>query len=220
MPLRGESGVIGRDPEHADTVLGSVLVSRRHAAWRRVEDDSVEIVDLGSANGTFVDGQRLGSDPVIVRAGQQLDFGAAGALVLASLGAIRTTQRSSERRLEFVVESDGSVALELRADGASATQVVGLRAELLFLLARQAERDAATATSERGWMERGAVVRRLYGRDPAGANRFSKLLHDTRELFVQVGLPTDLIETRAGQLRMRMPDGGLGFPRGRLGVSG
>jgi ABC transport system ATP-binding/permease protein len=48
---------IGRSPEN-DVHLPDLLVSRNHAELRMGRDD-VQIVDLGSANGTFVNGQQV-----------------------------------------------------------------------------------------------------------------------------------------------------------------
>jgi len=49
--------VIGRGTE-ADVVLDDAGVSRRHAEVHSV-DDRVRIIDLGSTNGTFVDGEKV-----------------------------------------------------------------------------------------------------------------------------------------------------------------
>ncbi len=48
---------MGRDPD-SDVVVDDLLVSRRHAELRRV-DGSFEVADLGSHNGTFVNGNRV-----------------------------------------------------------------------------------------------------------------------------------------------------------------
>jgi ABC-type multidrug transport system ATPase subunit len=48
---------VGRDPRN-DLHLPDLLVSRNHAELR-VQQGEAEIVDLGSANGTFVNGQRV-----------------------------------------------------------------------------------------------------------------------------------------------------------------
>ena len=53
-----QQAVIGRDPS-CDVHLDHPSVSRRHAEIRRQPDGSFVIRDLGSANGTFVDGQRV-----------------------------------------------------------------------------------------------------------------------------------------------------------------
>jgi pSer/pThr/pTyr-binding forkhead associated (FHA) protein len=54
--------VVGR--ENADVTVGDEEVSRRHLAVRPHED-GVELEDLGSTNGTFVDGARLSSVVVV-----------------------------------------------------------------------------------------------------------------------------------------------------------
>ena len=50
--LDQDSTTAGRHPE-ADIFLDDVTVSRRHAEFRRTED-SFEVVDVGSLNGTYV----------------------------------------------------------------------------------------------------------------------------------------------------------------------
>ena len=49
---------IGR-AEDNDVVLSDMLVSRRHAELRPSADGSFQLVDLGSDNGTFVNGRRI-----------------------------------------------------------------------------------------------------------------------------------------------------------------
>jgi len=53
---------VGRDPR-SDVHLPDLLVSRNHAELR-IAHNEAEIVDLGSANGTFVNGQRVTQAPV------------------------------------------------------------------------------------------------------------------------------------------------------------
>ncbi len=48
--------VVGR--ENADVVIADEQISRRHVALRPVEH-GVEVEDLGSLNGTFLDGERI-----------------------------------------------------------------------------------------------------------------------------------------------------------------
>lgn len=50
-------------------------VSRKHAALRR-KDDMLTVIDLGSANGTYLNGQRLSpNQPHVVRDGDEVSFG-------------------------------------------------------------------------------------------------------------------------------------------------
>jgi predicted component of type VI protein secretion system len=63
--------VVGR--ENADLTVHDDEVSRRHLAVRPHED-GVELEDLGSTNGTFVDGARL-SAVVVVSSGARVTLG-------------------------------------------------------------------------------------------------------------------------------------------------
>jgi len=68
----GTSLIVGRDPE-ADIVLDTPNVSRLHARLDRVAD-GIRVEDLGSTNGTWVNGERL-KGPRVVRPGDDLRFG-------------------------------------------------------------------------------------------------------------------------------------------------
>ena len=71
-PVNGEL-TLGREQGSADLVIDDPGVSRRHA---RVLADGggVVVEDLGSANGTFVNGERI-SGPVEVAAGDEIQIG-------------------------------------------------------------------------------------------------------------------------------------------------
>jgi len=53
---RQESVVIGRDPDQCDVVLLHATVSRLHARLSLADDGKAKIEDLGSTNGTSIDG--------------------------------------------------------------------------------------------------------------------------------------------------------------------
>jgi predicted ester cyclase len=57
-PLPAKKIRIGRVPEN-DIVVADLDVSRYHAELRRTPDGSLEIMDLGSHNGTYVNGERI-----------------------------------------------------------------------------------------------------------------------------------------------------------------
>lgn len=68
----GDGGILGR-AEGVTFQLRHPHVSRRHAAIR-VTGESVQIKDLGSSNGTYVDGRRI-TKPTFIDAGSTLDIG-------------------------------------------------------------------------------------------------------------------------------------------------
>ncbi|GMU43337.1 MAG: hypothetical protein AMXMBFR25_13230 [Lysobacterales bacterium] len=67
-------GVAGRDPGSADIVLEHPTVSRKHARFS-VAGEEVDVLDLGSANGTFVNGRPLDARPYRLADGDQLRLG-------------------------------------------------------------------------------------------------------------------------------------------------
>jgi ABC transport system ATP-binding/permease protein len=61
MPLPARALRIGRIPDDNDLVIPDLDVSRHHAELRKSPAGSYEIVDLGSHNGTYVNGHRVSS---------------------------------------------------------------------------------------------------------------------------------------------------------------
>lgn len=70
--LKAQTVIIGRDST-ADIIINDPEVSRNHC--RLILDRSYHLQDLGSTNGTFVDGQRLGGEPLRLSNGQILQLG-------------------------------------------------------------------------------------------------------------------------------------------------
>ncbi|WP_426560413.1 FHA domain-containing protein [Angustibacter sp. McL0619] len=60
--LDGDSTTVGRHPS-SDIFLDDVTVSRRHAEFLR-EGATFSVRDVGSLNGTYVNGQRIDSSPL------------------------------------------------------------------------------------------------------------------------------------------------------------
>ncbi|MBN2725561.1 MAG: DUF4388 domain-containing protein [Deltaproteobacteria bacterium] len=69
----GREVVVGRATD-GDMVLVEDMVSRRHSKISTV-DDKITIVDLGSTNGTFVNGERVASEPVELKEGDRVLIG-------------------------------------------------------------------------------------------------------------------------------------------------
>jgi pSer/pThr/pTyr-binding forkhead associated (FHA) protein len=84
-PLTSVSIVIGRDPM-ADITITDPEVSRQHARLFETAK-GYQIQDLGSTNGTFIAGERLGSDPMPLQPGQVITLGGSVALVYRVEGA-------------------------------------------------------------------------------------------------------------------------------------
>ena len=74
LPVGGQV-VVGRDPGVADVVLdGDTEISRRHASFAAA-GAGLTVQDLGSTNGTFVNGQRLAQDAVTLGNGDRVELG-------------------------------------------------------------------------------------------------------------------------------------------------
>src|SRR3954471_19527855 len=72
VQVQGNEFTIGREVG-ADLVLADGKASRRHAALRPLPDGRATLYDLGSSNGTFVNGQRVQS--VLLQGGEQIQIG-------------------------------------------------------------------------------------------------------------------------------------------------
>jgi pSer/pThr/pTyr-binding forkhead associated (FHA) protein len=73
LPLATGENIVGRN-EAASVRLDDPMVSRRHARIL-VSASGAVIEDLGSKNGTFIDGQSIAAAPMPLRGGSQLAFG-------------------------------------------------------------------------------------------------------------------------------------------------
>ncbi|MDO8433062.1 MAG: FHA domain-containing protein [Candidatus Binatus sp.] len=83
-----------------DIVLGDGTVSRRHAQFTRVAG-RFNLADLGSTNGTFVNGRRI-RNPVALNAGDEIRFGSIKFAFAIASGSSSATPRSKIRRAGIV----------------------------------------------------------------------------------------------------------------------
>lgn len=86
---------IGRAQDN-DLVLAHPTVSTRHAMLTRQPDGSVLVQDLGSTNGTFLDGERVDQRGKIARPGQRVSIGGVS-IVLGEGGRIASAGRAKVR---------------------------------------------------------------------------------------------------------------------------
>jgi hypothetical protein len=85
FPLTLENVTVGRDPL-ADIVLNDPEVSRHHAQFIQTQE-GYQLKDLGSTNGSFVDGKRIGGEPVTLSPGQIVMFGSNVTLIYQATSA-------------------------------------------------------------------------------------------------------------------------------------
>ena len=73
VEIRGEAFSVGRDPA-SDLTLDDDKLSRHHARLRALPDGRAVLEDLGSTNGSYVNGWRA-DRPVTLEGGEQVQFG-------------------------------------------------------------------------------------------------------------------------------------------------
>ncbi|HUL60960.1 MAG TPA: FHA domain-containing protein [Anaeromyxobacteraceae bacterium] len=71
----GTSVTLGRDAEN-DVVIDDATLSRAHMRFERAAGGSWTVRDLGSSNGTRVDGVKLREEAAPVRSGSSIEAGA------------------------------------------------------------------------------------------------------------------------------------------------
>jgi pSer/pThr/pTyr-binding forkhead associated (FHA) protein len=71
IPLYQAVATAGRDPR-SDIFLDDVTVSRHHAEFR-LERHELQVVDIGSLNGTYVNGQPI--DSAVLTNGDEIQMG-------------------------------------------------------------------------------------------------------------------------------------------------
>jgi len=85
FPLESDLITLGRDPL-SDIVVDDPEVSRHHARLT-LSAGTYLLQDRGSTNGSFVDGARLGGDPVQLKPGQVIMFGTTVTMVFQAIPA-------------------------------------------------------------------------------------------------------------------------------------
>ncbi|WP_149830209.1 FHA domain-containing protein [Streptomyces tailanensis] len=109
--LHGGKIHIGRSAD-ADVPLDDPDVSRLHCAVTLSADGRVSVVDLGSTNGTTLDGTRVGDRPVRL---------APGALLRIGESALRLASSSGARGVGTTPDGEGHVRVRVRAGSGGGT---------------------------------------------------------------------------------------------------
>ncbi|MDG5809176.1 FHA domain-containing protein [Streptomyces ossamyceticus] len=105
--LHGGKIHIGRSAD-ADVPLDDPDVSRLHCAVTLSSDGRVTVVDLGSTNGTTLDGEHVGDRPVRL---------APGALLRIGESALRLASSSGTRGVATAPDGEGHVRVTVAAEG-------------------------------------------------------------------------------------------------------
>lgn len=110
---------VGRDPV-SDIILNDPEVSRQHARFTQT-DSGYQVQDLGSTNGTFVNGQRLESDPVDLQPGFTISMGSGVTLLYEAVptgDALAATMVDQSGLADFVDRDSGLEGVDESLDAA------------------------------------------------------------------------------------------------------
>lgn len=106
VPVSGSRFVIGRD-RSCQLRLGSPRVSKFHAALERRADGAIVLQDLGSTNGTFINGQLLRSKEIRLDEGDRIQIGPI--VVTVSVGPPKAEGRKVDEMVAGWLNREGSV---------------------------------------------------------------------------------------------------------------
>jgi len=150
---------IGRSPD-ATVMVDDVGVSRLHARIRRGETGTFEVEDLGSKNGTFLNGARI--EHALANLGDKIRVGPRVVLSLTSFDIVEE-QVVQRQRLETVGRLGAGIAHDLnnvlaavQAGTAFLQQLPG-NVELGDPRVRECLRDLSLATSQGAELTRGIL---------------------------------------------------------------
>jgi S-DNA-T family DNA segregation ATPase FtsK/SpoIIIE len=99
---------VGRDTD--GMLVDDPTVSRRHVTLNPT-DVGLVVVDMGSANGTFIDGERMG-DPIVLHPGSRLKLGETEIVVHEARAT--ETGREGESGAEVYSDATNRVSEEMR----------------------------------------------------------------------------------------------------------
>jgi hypothetical protein len=93
--LANKSLTIGRDPL-SDITVSDPEVSRQHALIVSTSAGEYRIQDLGSTNGTFIDGARVGSKPEKLQPSNAIAMGSAVTFIFREIAGVGTADQQMD----------------------------------------------------------------------------------------------------------------------------
>lgn len=111
-PIRFEltpgASTIGRVKANSVTITGDTAISRQHCKFERTPD-GIFVSDMGSSNGTQVNGKKIGEDRVPIKDGDKVQIGST-AITLEDPASRRESRRAPGGASRgAVARSDGTV---------------------------------------------------------------------------------------------------------------
>lgn len=208
LHLLRSTTVIGRDPANALAVLHS-SVSRRHAELRYdVDADAWAVVDLGSRNGTFVEGTRLATQqPHPLGDRQLLGIGDVELVFVLERDTLPVTHPTESYRLTAQSPRSGP-GLRLTQPTSEGAGVVGYgdatislgstQFALLWLLAERYLAGKGQSEEVRGFVRSIELIASLpWNTANPEDNHVKQQVRRVRRALERLGLP-EAIESRHG----------------------
>lgn len=209
--------VIGRAPV-ADIQVDDPTVSRLHAAtW--AENGVVYIKDLGGANGTFVDGERL-YGTMSLQPGSEVTLGRNTRLQVEldnspedpGLGnTLADATLPDENDLPYSLAFEVSTTAERgvvsirNTHSLRETLIKGTRgAALLSVLAKalHEDRNAGKPPEAQGWRSDKDLGEKVWEGKPRSRNNLNVLLHRLRKTLLERGVDPSCIQKESGMCRL------------------
>lgn len=199
---------LGRGRDDADIAIFESSVSRLHAELRR-EDGEWVLRDLGSTNGTFLDGERLNA-PRSVADRQLVSIGNVGFVLVADRASVAAPRvaapASTVQQVSVMPRVAGGVrTIETAAGeggvverGSESVQLGGTGFALVVLLAARYRADRGRDPSVRGFVRAIDLITDIPWDTPHPSdNNVKQLVRRVRRSLARLGLE-DAIESRHG----------------------
>lgn len=156
----GEEFSIGREDDN-DLVLDRVNVSKHHLCFRKV-DGRIEVVDLESTNGTYLNGRKVQS-PRTVRRTDRVYVGDYILMLDGEDASLQPAPEDRHRREELDDSGVVTSAQRVAAAGVESTYLDGLAAQIHQTLLKAVPRIDPLQSGEVGEEERKEVIELVDG---------------------------------------------------------